>query len=341
MTAAIAAGELDPARLSAPAQARGRAALGGRRASGRTAGRQGRTCSRAPHARHSPCSSRCLGAACAQARVALLATGHERGRAARRHHRPGGGTARAARAVARGRHHPRRAARVRRGGQRRRRLRPRDGPRGAESVPTHPAAPFAVLTRDLGAPAVGIAVSPGGASVYAAAGRRLYVLDAKTLAVRHRVRLRGTASALALSREGTLAAVVLTKGRVAMVATGAPKLLRRVKVKGATGARLRRRGPRVGQRAAAPVRGAPGGAQAREAPAAPRQGRGRRGGRLARRPDPGRRRRAWRRARGARRRRRAPRAPLPLRAAAPGRPAGRPTASASTTPTAAARRSRW
>jgi len=102
--------------------------------------------------------------------------------------------------------------------------------------PPTPAAPFAVLTRDLGVPAVGIAVSPGGASVYAAAGQRLFVLDARTLAIRHRVRLRGTARALALSREGTLAAVVLTKGRVAMVATGAPKLLRRVRVKGATGA---------------------------------------------------------------------------------------------------------
>jgi Ca2+-binding RTX toxin-like protein len=97
-------------------------------------------------------------------------------------------------------------------------------------------APFAVVTRDLGLPAVGIAVSPGGASVYAAAGQRLFVLDARTLAIRHRVRLRGTALALALSREGTQAAVVLTKGRVAMVATGGPKLLRRVKVKGATGA---------------------------------------------------------------------------------------------------------
>jgi Ca2+-binding RTX toxin-like protein len=95
--------------------------------------------------------------------------------------------------------------------------------------------PYTVATRDLGAAVVGVAVSPGGARLYAAAGRRLVVLDARTLAVRHRVRLHGTASALALSREGTLAAVVLDRGRVAMVATGAPRLLRRVKVKGATG----------------------------------------------------------------------------------------------------------
>jgi Ca2+-binding RTX toxin-like protein len=105
----------------------------------------------------------------------------------------------------------------------------------AAPLPGTPA-PFAVVARDLGVPAVGIAVSPGGASIYAAAGRRLFVLDARTLAIRHRVRLRGTARALALSREGTLAAVVLTGGRVAMVATGGPKLLRRVKIKGATGA---------------------------------------------------------------------------------------------------------
>ena len=102
-------------------------------------------------------------------------------------------------------------------------------------TPPTPAAPFAVLTRDVGVPAVGIAVSPGGASVYAAAGRRLFVLDARTLAIRHRVGLHGTARALALSREGTLAAVVLTDGRVAMVAVGGPRLLQRVKVKGAAG----------------------------------------------------------------------------------------------------------
>ena len=71
--------------------------------------------------------------------------------------------------------------------------------------------------------------------MYAAAGRRFYVLDAKTLAIRRRVRLHGTASALALSGQGTLAAVVLAGGRVAIVQTGAPELLRRVRVKGATG----------------------------------------------------------------------------------------------------------
>jgi Ca2+-binding RTX toxin-like protein len=104
----------------------------------------------------------------------------------------------------------------------------------AAPLPGTPA-PFAVAAGDLGAPTVGVAVSPGGASAYAAAGKRLFVLDATTLAVRHRVALHGTATALALSRQGSLAAVVLAKGRVAIVATGAPKLLRKVKVKGATG----------------------------------------------------------------------------------------------------------
>ena len=110
---------------------------------------------------------------------------------------------------------------------------------------------------------------------------------------------------------------------------------------GRDGRRLRRRGARLGQRTAAPVRRAPGRAQAREAPAAPGQGRGRRGGRVARRAHAGRRRRA--------RRRRPPRSSTSpaitcaasARAAARERPAGRPTACASTTPTAAAPRSRW
>src|SRR5262245_53461362 len=95
--------------------------------------------------------------------------------------------------------------------------------------------PFTIAARDLGAPAVGVAVSPGAATAYAAAGTSLFVLDARSLAVRHRVVLHGTAVALALAPQGTLAAVVLAKGRVAMVATGAAKLLRRVKVKRAAG----------------------------------------------------------------------------------------------------------
>jgi Ca2+-binding RTX toxin-like protein len=107
-------------------------------------------------------------------------------------------------------------------------------PAAAISSPPAPA-PYTVATRDLQAPVVGVAVSPGGASLYAAAGRRLVVLDARTLAIRHTVRLRGTATALALSREGTLAAVVLAHDHVAMVSTGAHRLLRRVKVKGAAG----------------------------------------------------------------------------------------------------------
>lgn len=103
------------------------------------------------------------------------------------------------------------------------------------SAPFPGTPPLRVITRDLGAPAVGIAVSPGGGRVYAAAGRRLFVLDARTLAVQRSIALRGAARALALSRQGSLAAVVLAGHRVAIVDAGAPRLLRRVKVKRATG----------------------------------------------------------------------------------------------------------
>jgi Ca2+-binding RTX toxin-like protein len=91
------------------------------------------------------------------------------------------------------------------------------------------------VTRDLGADVTGLAVSPGGARLYAAAARRLVVLDARSLRVLKRISLRGTAGALALSRDGALVAAVLDRGRVAMVAAGAGKLLRRVKVADAVG----------------------------------------------------------------------------------------------------------
>ena len=184
--AAIAAGELDPARLTPPAQARGRAALGGRaRAVGQAPPRANLFSVRRTLAMAMLVAL--LAAAPASARVALLATGTNEvalldvttDQVVARPALPG----------------PSRAVAIARDGRRAfvaagnavARLRLRDGPRRADSVPGT-AAPFAVLTRDLGAPAVGIAVSPGGASVYAAAGRRLYVLDARTLAIRHRVR---------------------------------------------------------------------------------------------------------------------------------------------------------
>jgi len=85
-----------------------------------------------------------------------------------------------------------------------------------------------------GAPISALAVSPKGGTLYATSGTRLLLIDPETLAVRRRVGLRGVARALALSPSGSLAAVVLERGRVAIVATAARKLVRRVKVPGAT-----------------------------------------------------------------------------------------------------------
>jgi Ca2+-binding RTX toxin-like protein len=82
----------------------------------------------------------------------------------------------------------------------------------------------------------GLAVSPGGATLYAAAGRRLHILDAATLQPTGSLDLHGTALGLAISHDGTLAALPLTGGRVAMVGLGERRLLRRIHVKGATGA---------------------------------------------------------------------------------------------------------
>ncbi|MDX6687371.1 MAG: Cytochrome heme domain, partial [Baekduia sp.] len=100
----------------------------------------------------------------------------------------------------------------------------------------HAAATPAPQTVAGGEPVTALAVSPGSARVYAVAGRRLVVLDARTLQPSGSVDLRGPALALAISRDGSLAAVPLATGKVAMVALGVPKLLRRVKVHAAAGA---------------------------------------------------------------------------------------------------------
>ena len=174
------------------------------------------------------------------------------------------------------------------------------------------AAPFAVLTRDLGVPAVGIAVSPGGASVYAAAepaALRARRPDAGRPPPRapagHRARDGALARGDAGGRRPDQRA--RSDGRHGRAEAAAPR-----EGQGRHRRRLRCRGAGMGQRAAAPVRRAPGRAQAREAPAAPRQGRGGRRRRVARRTHAGRRRRARRQPGRARRRRRASRAPLPL-----------------------------
>ncbi|MET0603121.1 MAG: hypothetical protein ABW167_14135, partial [Baekduia sp.] len=87
-----------------------------------------------------------------------------------------------------------------------------------------------------GAPIVALAVSPAGGKVYAIAGTRLLWVDARTLAVQRSVALHGKALTLAISGDGTLAAIPLKGDRVAMVDLQRGKLLRRVKVKGAAGA---------------------------------------------------------------------------------------------------------
>ena len=87
-----------------------------------------------------------------------------------------------------------------------------------------------------GPPAIAdIELSPGGETLYAVRGRQLLVLDAKTLAQRAAVELRGEGGALALSKDGGSAAVVLASERVAMVALGTNRLLRHVRVKRAFG----------------------------------------------------------------------------------------------------------
>ncbi len=101
---------------------------------------------------------------------------------------------------------------------------------------TPPPAEVTIAARvTLPAPVAGIAVSPAGGRVYAAAGRWLYVLDARSLRRLGRARLGGRATALALSRLGSYAAVALAGRRVAIVATAGPKLRRRVKAGGVTG----------------------------------------------------------------------------------------------------------
>ena len=81
----------------------------------------------------------------------------------------------------------------------------------------------------------GLALSRDGDRLYAVQGTRLRVLRASTLELVGSVGLGGRGSAVALGRADRLAAVVLNRGRVAMVDARARRLLRRVPVPGATG----------------------------------------------------------------------------------------------------------
>ena len=87
-----------------------------------------------------------------------------------------------------------------------------------------------------------IELSPGGETLYVVRGTQLLVVDAKTLASRGLVELRGVGGALAVADNGRLAAFVLTSGRVAIVALGTNRLQRLVKLKGALGVAIAGRG---------------------------------------------------------------------------------------------------
>ena len=107
-------------------------------------------------------------------------------------------------------------------------------------------------------PVWGLAVSPDGRRLYAVQGERLRVLRATTLELLGSVPLRGRGNAMALGSNGRLAAVVLDRGRVAIVDTRARTLQRRVRVPGATGVAITADGRTLVPRAAgcAPSRAA-------------------------------------------------------------------------------------
>ncbi len=83
-------------------------------------------------------------------------------------------------------------------------------------------------------------ISPDGRRLYAVQGRRLRVLQASTLRLLGSVDLHGHGRAIALRHDGRAAAVVLTGGRVAIVEPRKRRLLRRVRVPGATGVVIER-----------------------------------------------------------------------------------------------------
>ena len=87
------------------------------------------------------------------------------------------------------------------------------------------------------APAIAdIELSRSGRALYVVQGTRLLVLDATTLTTTAAIDLRAEGGQLAVGGAGgTAAAVVLANGRVAIVSLPDKRLLRRVKVKGATG----------------------------------------------------------------------------------------------------------
>ena len=88
----------------------------------------------------------------------------------------------------------------------------------------------------LGGPEIAdLELSRSGTSLYAVQGPRLLVLDAQTLVQIRALELRGDGGQLAVDASGTLAAVALRSGRVAMVDLGRNVLLRHVRLADATG----------------------------------------------------------------------------------------------------------
>ena len=119
----------------------------------------------------------------------------------------------------------------------------RDGARGYVSAGSEIVAVEVNTRSETGRSAIGIGLpeitdidlSPVGETLYAVRGSQLVVLDPQTFAQRALIDLRGEALQLAVANNGTSAAVTLRSGHVAMVDLGANALLRRVKLKDATG----------------------------------------------------------------------------------------------------------
>ncbi len=119
----------------------------------------------------------------------------------------------------------------------------RDGARGYVSAGSEVVAVDVDARAEAGRSAIGVGLpeiadidlSPGGRTLYAVRGTQLVVLDSQTFAQRALIDLRGEAIQLAVGNNAASAAVTLRSGHVAMVDLGANTLLRRVKLKGATG----------------------------------------------------------------------------------------------------------
>jgi len=87
-----------------------------------------------------------------------------------------------------------------------------------------------------------IELSADATTLYAVQGRRVVALDPLTLMLRGEIPLNGDGTRLAIDRAGGAAAVVLRKGRVAMLSLASRQLLRHVKVPGAVGVAIDRGG---------------------------------------------------------------------------------------------------